>query len=493
MKGKLKILMVFSEVAPFSKTGGLGDVGGALPKVLKDMGHDVRIITPQYQVVNERKYVLRDVIRLQNIDVALGSEILRVNVKSAFLPNTKVQVYFIDYKPFFFRKGLYTDPKNGRDYPDADKRFILFSKGVLETLHKLHWQPDIIHCNDWQTGLIPFFLKSVYQNNPFFAQTHSLFTVHNFAFQGNFDPKCLSWMGLDNGFVLQGSGLEMHNRCSFLKAGVMYSDIVTTVSEKYAHQVQNSGGFGMEKWLKTRRTHFFGIVNGVDHNIWNPEIDTFIPQPFSVNTLEGKSINRQALLDRFGLANDKSVPVVVMVGRLTEQKGLDLVRTALDRMLAANVYFLVLGTGEEPYHQFLKKAQKKYPKRIGISLAFDEALAHLMIAGGDMLLMPSKYEPCGLTQQYSLKYGTVPIVSAVGGLVDTVEPFRPKTQKGTGFVFTNPDVPSMLAVLKQAVQCFQDPKRWIKIQRNGMKKDLSWQSPAKRYVQLYNKCLMKKA
>ena len=487
--------MVFPEVAPFSKTGGLGDVGGALPKVLKDMGHDVRIITPQYQVVNERKYVLRDVIRLQRIDVPLGGETLQINVKSAFLPNTKVQVYFIDYKPYFFRKGLYSDPKTGKEYGDNDKRFILFNKGVLETLHKLHWQPDIVHCNDWQTGLIPYLLKSTYRSNPFFADTHTLFTVHNFSFQGNFDPQCMLYLNANGQLILQGSGLELNDRFSFLKAGVVHSDIVTTVSERYAHQVVQfpASGFGLSKALQIRRGRFFGIVNGIDSTVWNPEIDASLPHRFGIGALEGKGADRKALLDKFGLPNDPRAPVVAMVGRLTEQKGVDLVRNAFGSMMDLGVVFLLLGVGEESFHQFFRRVQKKYPKRVGINLAFDETLAHLMIAGADILLMPSRYEPCGLPQMYSLKYGTVPVVSNVGGLAETVQPFKKKSGKGTGFVFMDMTAASMVAALKQAIALRRDPKKWATLQRNGMKKDLSWQSSAKKYVHLYNKCLMRKS
>jgi starch synthase len=492
MKSKLKILLVYSEVAPFSKTGGLGDVGGALPKALKDMGHDVRIITPQYQCINERKYILRDVIRLLNIDVALGDEHFQVHVKSAFLPDTKVQVYFIDYKPFFFRKGLYADPKTSKDYPDNCKRFALFSKGVLETLHRLHWQPDVIHCNDWQTAMIPYFLKAIYKDNPFFSQTSTLFTVHNFAFQGCFDSQCSSFLKLEVQTQNPESPVSPDGWVNFLKMGIVHADLLNTVSEKHAVEAQSSPefGFGLEKLLRLRKKQFFGILNGIDYHVWNPETDPLIPVRYDIHRLNGKEENKKALLEKFGLAYNPEVPVIATVSRLTEQKGMDLVRDSFNDIMALNAVFVVLGQGEESFEQFFKKMAKKYAGRVGINFTFDDPLAHLIIAGADIFLMPSRFEPCGLTQLYSLKYGTVPVVCPVGGLYDTVEAYKHKTEKGTGFVVPNPDSKALAQTLRQVVKAFRDSKTWSRIQKNGMKKDFSWEVSAKKYVQLYHKCVV---
>jgi starch synthase len=492
MKSKLKILMVYSEIAPFSKTGGLGDVGGALPKALKEMGHDVRIITPQYQCINERRYILRDVIRLQNIDVPLGQETHQVNVKSAFLPDTKVQVYFIDHKPYFFRKGMYVDPKTGADYPDNAQRFALFSKGVLETLHRLHWQPDIIHCNDWQTGLIPYYLKTLYLGNPFFSQTSTLYTIHNFAFQGRFDAKSAAAIGFDIRSRGPESGLDADGGVNFLRLGIESSDMLNTVSEKHAVEVQSSPefGFGLEKLLRSRKKQFFGIANGIDPQVWNPETDKFIPHPYNFQRIAEKEGNKRALMERFALPYKPGAPVIAMVSRLTGQKGLDLVRDALPQILSANAAFILLGEGEEAFESFFRKAAKKYPGRMGVHVGFDDPLAHLIIAGADLFLMPSRFEPSGLTQIYSLKYGTVPVVCPVGGLLDTVEPVKPRSERGTGFVLPAIDAKSLAATVKQAVKAYGDPRTWQRIQKNGMKKDFSWEASAKRYVQLYHKCLL---
>lgn len=493
MKGKLKVLMVFSEVAPFTKTGVLGDVGGSLPKVLKEMDHDVRVITPQYRVINERKYVLRDVIRLQNIEVDLREETLKINVKSAFLPNSKVQVYFLDYKPFFFREGLYTDLKSGKDYQDNDRRFILFSKGVLETLKKLQWQPDVIHCNDWQTGLVPFFLKTIYKKDSFFERTFSLLTIHTFDLQGNFNPACISDMGVDENFSLAKSGIELNGQCSFLKAGITYADMLNTISETYAQEVQSSPeyGFGMGDVLRTREEDFCGVVNGVDYSVWSPDVDSRIPQKYNISDLDGKEENKRILLEKYGLPFFKERAVIAMISQLTEQKGLDFVRDTFKDMMRQDIYFILLGDGDNSYHQFFEQVRKKYPNRVGVNFSFDDSLAHLIEAGADILLMPSKYEPCGLTQLYSLKYGTVPVVRATGGLVDTIRAFDPETGKGTGFLFYDSDAKDMLKVIELAVRTFKDRRTWLRIMKNGMREDFSWRTSAKKYVQLYGKCISK--
>jgi starch synthase len=491
MKSKLNILMVFPEIAPFIKTGEVGDVGGSLPKFLKEMGHDVRVITPQYKATNERKYVLRDVIRLQNIEVPLGKKSVQINVKSAFLPNSKVQVYFIDYKPFFFREGLYGDPKSGKAYADNDKRYILFSKGVLETLTKLQWQPDIIHCHDWQSGLIPFLLKTKNQNDAFFQNTYSLFTIHDFAKSGDFDQACLSDIGVNGDFIFKGSGLDLGGKCSFLKAGIHYADAINTVSVTYAQEVQkNTNSYnGIQEILNTRKDKFLGIVNGVDDSYWNPEKDDLIAEGYSPQTLEGKAVNKQALMEKFKVPFSPDVPVISMVSPLTEDKGLGLIQESIEKFMQMGIVFACMGEGEKSYSQFLTKIKKKYPDRVGLDLNFDQSLFHLMMAGSDMMIMPSKTEPSGLIHLYGMRYGTVPIVRSAGGLADTVQPFSSSSGKGNGFVFDQFRANAFLKAVKQALSCYQDKKSWIKVVKNCMRMDISWRGPAKKYIQLYYKCI----
>ena len=484
--------MAFSEVAPFSKTGGLGDVGGALPKALKDMGHDVRVITPQYRRINERKYVLRDVIRLQDIAVNMGEKTVTLNAKSAFLPNSKVQVYFMDYRPYFFREGLYTNPKTNTDYPDNAQRYLLFCKGVLETLKKLQWQPDVIHCNDWQTGIVPFLLKHHYHQDPFFAKVHSLMTVHNFSFQGNFDTECLPMLNMPSDFVFKNSDLELGGQCSFLKAGILSADVVNTVSKRHAKEVSTSAkfGFGMEKVIKKGTVQLHGVLNGIDEQVWNPETDGMIEQKYSKEDFSGKNACRDALIDELGLKNGEA-PIVAMITRLTEQKGVHLVQEIFQDMMGLPVSFVLLGLGENKFHDFFKKMAKKYSKQFSVHFKFDDTLAHRIMAGADILLIPSLFEPCGLTQMYAFKYGTVPIAFETGGLADTIKPFSGGSSAGNGYLFNKPTAKSLLRVLKQCLTHYHKPEIWAHVIKNGMKGDFAWEQSAKDYVTLYQQCVEK--
>lgn len=495
MRGKLKIFFISSEVAPFAKSESLGDVAGALPKYLKQMGHEIRVMMPNYKTINERKYILRDVIRLQGLEIKIGDEIYEANGKSAFLPDSKVQVYFLDNKFFFDREGLYCDIKTGLDYEDNAERFIFFSKGCLETLKLLHWQPDIIHCNDWQTALIPLFLKSIYKEDPFFENTKSLLTIHNLSNQGNFEPAVVRLAGLDDNMFYSGSPVENCGKFSFLKAGLEYADLLTTVSETYASEIQENAehGFGLKEVLQRRSDELFGIINGIDAQVWNPESDKLIPFNFSKRDLSGKSKNKQVLLKRFNLEFNEKVPVISVISRLVDQKGFDLISDIIDQLMELDLILIILGTGEKKYHSLLREIQRKYPKKVGIELSSDNALAHLIEAGSDMYLMPSRLEPCGLNQLYSLMYGTVPIVRKTGGLADTIVNYDPNTLSGTGFVFHKYDSNELLKVIKKAVKLFNKKDIWLKIVQNAMKQDFSWKSAASKYVKVYQKLVNTKA
>jgi starch synthase len=483
----LKICYVSSEVVPFAKTGGLADVAGALPIALKDLGQDVRLMMANYKSINERKFTLREVIRLKEVHVNLGQETKVVDGKTAFLPNSKVHVYFLHIPEYFDRKELYTDPTTGKDFEDNAERFAFFSKSVLETLKLLYWQPDIIHCNEWQTALIPFYLKTIYKNDEFFRNTHTVFTIHNLAYQGVFPKAKAKKIDVPAELVKAGGAFELYGNLNLLKGGVMYADVLNTVSEKYAQEIMNDQeyGYGFEKIFAKNKKKVHGILNGVDYENWDPETDNIIPQSYSIETVKKKKVNKQALCKQNSLKFDEKIPVIGIISRLADQKGFDLIAEAIGDLMSMNLQMVILGTGDPKYHQLLEKLAKKYPDKLAVNIRFDNKLAHLIEAGADMFLMPSRYEPCGLNQMYSLKYGTVPVVRETGGLADTICNYDPKTGEGNGFTFKAYKSKDMVNTIKRAVKTFQDQETWTKIQKTGMTADYSWDLSAKKYMDLY--------
>lgn len=486
MKNKFKIFFVSPEVSPFAKTGGLAEVSGALPKALKERGHDVRMMMPNYRAVNERKFILRDVIRLKDMAVPVGGQNIKASSKSSFLPDSKVQIYLLYHKQFFDRDGLYRNSA-GQDYADNAERFIFFCRGCLETLKLLQWQPDLIHCNDWQTALIPVYLKTIYKDDPFFKDIPVLLSVHNLADQGIFDAAVVQKAGLPQDMFYPGSTLEFHGRFNFLKAGLLTADTLSTVSQTYAKDIQHGAehGMGLEGVLQSRRNDLHGIVNGTDYAEWNPANDKFISHAYSAADLAPKVLNKQALLTRLGLAFSEATPLLGMISRLDDITMLDLVDEGADRLMAMGAQIVVLGTGDEKYHKMLARLAKKYPRQLSVTLRFDNALAHLIQAGADMLLKPSRYEPYGLGQIQAMRYGTIPIVHAAGGLAETVQNYDLRTENGSGFVFKKYDADDMLKAIERAIKVFQDKKRWTKLMKNAMKQDYSWEAAAEKYTKLY--------
>ena len=489
----LKICFVSSEVSPFAKTGGLADVAAALPAALKNMEQDVRLMMPKYRMINDRKYVLRDVIRLREVHVELGGKVRTASGKTAFLPNTKVHVYFLFIPELFDRKGIYQDPATGKDFEDNAERFAYFSKAVVETLKLLYWQPDIIHCNEWQTALIPYYLKTVYADEEFFQGTKTVLTLHNLAYQGIFPLELAPQLGIEENEAQPGGAFELNGQLNLLKGGILYADAITTVSERYAQEITTAEfGFGLEGVLKQRQKDLYGILNGVDYSVWNPETDRYLAAKYDAKSLDKKVENKKALCNQFKLPFQAETPLIGMVTRLVEQKGIDLVVDGIDELMKRGIQMVILGTGEDKYQTALKAAAEKYPEQLAVHFKFDEKLAHLIEGGADMFLMPSRFEPCGLNQMYSLKYGTVPIVRETGGLADTVENVDPQTGKGTGFTFQEFSVEAMLDAVDRALAAFQDKATWAKIQKAGMRKDFSWESSAKKYLKVYEKAKKKK-
>jgi starch synthase len=490
---KLKVLIVSPEVVPFAKTGGLADVTGALPKALASLGHQVKVMLPKYQMIDEKKFNLKE-MPISFPEIPLGGKKEKINLKRSTPKNSQVEYLLLANDYYFGRKELYKDPQTGFDYKDNDERFILFARGTLEILKSIDWQPEIIHCNDWQSALIPAYLKTVYAGDPFFKNTVTVFSIHNIAYQGNFPKDTFKKIGVKDELFFPTSPFEYWGNCNFLKIGISYAEVITTVSERYMVEIQTSKefGYGMEGILRTRSDDLYGVLNGIDYQEWSPEIDKLIPFNYTPEDLSGKKRNKEQLLKLNGLpVSKKDIPLIGMISRLADQKGFDLLAQIKEELLNLNFNFVILGTGEKKYHDLLKELEKKYPKKLKVNLAFDNKLAHLIEAGADMFLMPSRYEPCGLNQLYSLKYGTVPIVRETGGLADTIQNYDPQTETGTGFVFKNYDPEELLTAIKKALKVYQDKKKWKRLMLAGMQKDFSWEASAKKYVQLYEKALQK--
>ena len=482
----MHIAFAASEGVPFSKTGGLADVVGALPRALAAQGHQVSVYLPRY-----RQTKLADpqtVVR--SITVPFDD---RYRFCSVVTPGSQagVRYYFVDYPPYFDRDALYGTAVG--DYPDNAERYALFSRAVIEA-SKVVGAPDIFHCHDWQSALIPVLLRTIYASDPAFRDAATVFTIHNIGYQGLFPPEILPLLMLPwDLFTI--TKMEFFGQVNFLKGALVYADYVTTVSRKYSQEIQTTEyGFGLEGVLHDRAATVTGILNGVDYNEWSPESDKFLAAKYSPADLLGKHKDKADLLKLFGLANaDPKLPVIGIVSRFAAQKGFDLISQIMDRLAREDMILVVLGTGDRPYEEMFLRLQKQFPHKIAVRVAYDNALAHKIEAGADMFLMPSRYEPCGLNQIYSLKYGTVPIVRATGGLDDTIEPWDARTGKGTGFKFYEYNGESLLLTIKAALQAFRDEASWQVLMRNGMARDFSWTASAKEYAKVYERARQARA
>jgi starch synthase len=492
---KLKILFVSSEVFPFVKTGGLADVSSALPQMLSELGHEVRIVIPKYGAVDERKFKIHEIVRLKDLQVKIGDKDVIYSLKSCFLPGprVRVQIYFLDNQEYFgSRNGLYSDPNTGKDYPDNDERFILLNRSVMELIIKLGWIPDIIHLNDWQCGLVPAYLKTIYKDQEGFDQFKTLFTIHNITYQGEFNQTSFAKTGLPKELESASKGILVDGKVNFLKSGLMFSDVINTVSKTYANEITTKSEYSgsLKDTLSKRKDSVYGIINGIDTKVWNPEKDKQIPKNYSLKNIENKVENKRELAERFGFTFDENIPIISLISRLYDSKGFDIIQKGFNDLLKLGCQIILLGTGDKKYHSFFEKMAAKNPQKFACYLGFNDELAHLIEAGSDMFLMPSQYEPCGLNQMYSLVYGTVPIVRETGGLADTVIKYNEKTEEGNGFVFKKYDSDEMIKELKRAIKLFEDKKNWQKIMKTGMKSDFSWVVSAKQYIELYKTILL---
>ncbi|MBI1292661.1 glycogen synthase GlgA [bacterium] len=477
----MRILFLSSEAVPFVKTGGLADVAGALPRVLQQMGHDVRLVIPRYGDIDPRFRLLP---LMPEIKVRWGEEYLTGSVLRCDYPGSRMPVYFIDEPSFSWRKGIYGTGKS--DFADNDRRFAFFSMAALWLVKGLDWQPDVIHANDWQTGLVPALLKHHHEiaRDPFFSNVKSVFAIHNMAYQGNVDKFVVPQIGLPWDVFTQ-DGMEFYGRASYLKAGIAYADAVVTVSPTYAQEIQHEEmGAGMHGTLSHRAPDLHGILNGIDTTEWNPETDPTLPARFAEPTLQGKANCKAELQKLCGLPVDPKIPVIGMASRLVAQKGFKLIADALDELLALDAQFVILGTGDEEFEKAFTEAGEAHPTRLHMRLAYDVPFSHRLIAGSDIFLMPSLFEPCGLTQLYSMRYGTVPVVRHTGGLADSVTAYP--AEGATGFSFEEPTSEALVAALKSALDVYtKNPAAWDKLRREGMRRDWSWGAAAASYIDLY--------
>lgn len=476
----MKIVSAVTEMVPFVKTGGLAEVAGTLPHELRALGHDVISFLPRYRQIDLEAWGFKTVIDKLTVPMGSSSETGRV---LHTVEKDGCEVYVIDHQEFFQRDELYGTLSGG--YPDNDRRFAFFQLAVLETLRKIGFSPDLIHCHDWQTGLIPVFLKTQYREEPLFRKTRSVFTIHNLAYQGNFPPDSLPSTGIGwEHFKMDG--LEFYGKVSYLKAGIVYADALTTVSERYAQEIQSREfGCGMEGVLQRRADRLHGVSNGIDYLEWDSASDRDLAANYTAEDRSSKAANKKALQLENGFATDPEVPVIGLISRLVDQKGLDILIPAMGEMPKLGVQFVLLGTGEDKYHKILREIAKKNKKHFGIHIVFDTAMAKRIYAGSDMMLVPSYYEPCGLGHMIALRFGTVPVARATGGLADSIREYDVRTGKGNGFLFDAYTPEALLEAVKRAIHVYKDSTRWDQLVKNAMTYDCSWKASAKRYMRIF--------
>jgi len=481
----LRVCQSAAELAPFAKAGGLGDVVAGLARALGRAGHDVRVFLPFYAPIArlDRSYSLVDFLR--DVELPFGARRLRFSVFTTRLPESNVDAYFVHCPALYHHDTVYA--------PGWDEylRYALLSRATLECCQRMGWAPDVVHVHDWHTALVPLYLRTLYSWDRLFARTRTVLTLHNLGYAGNFAAQLLPELGL------AGSGHLVHQedlaagRLSFLRTGLLHADFLSTVSRTYAREIQTPEfGFGQDALLRARADHLVGIVNGVDYGEWDPARDPHLPHKYSARSLAGKGRMKRALLERAGLAASERAPVLGIVSRLTAQKGLDLLFDVLPELLAQrDLRFVALGSGEARYETFLAWLQSSFPGKAWFHRGYHEELAHWIEAGADLFLMPSRYEPCGLNQMYSLRYGTPPVVRRTGGLADTVELWNPATREGTGFPFEHFTPEGLRWALDYALQVYQDAEAWKQLQANGMARDFGWDRQVREYEELYRRAL----
>ena len=486
MSDQLKILILSAEVVPFAKTGGLADVVGALPKALKVLGHDVRVVMPRYGKIDPEHFGLKH--EIGPFAVPLDTSMEDATFLRGAIPSKAgdVPVYFVENKRLYDREGIFM-------YPDDAERFVFFCRAALEGARALDWRPDVVHCHDWPTAIVPNWLKTIYAQDPFLAETGSVYTIHNLAYQGIFGYRVLEVAGLaTSGFILHPDIPHLNDVVDFMGRGIYYADIINTVSETYAQEILTPQlGEGLDPLLRERRDRLFGVLNGIDWDEFNPETDTYIAAHYHRSHLDGKRACKQALQKLFNLEQNSECPVIGMVSRLSDQKGFDLISAISEEILKLTpAQLVIVGTGDQRYHDFFLSLRQRYPTQVGIEFTFNAELPHHVYAGSDVYLMPSRFEPCGLGQMISLRYGTIPVVRATGGLADTVHDWNPASHSGNGFVFQDYDHMALFAAIVRALEAYKYCDSWHELMVHGMSADYSWESSARKYVDLYQRAMV---
>ncbi len=476
----LKILILAAEIVPFVKVGGLADVAGALPKALQALGHDVRLAMPRYRQVDTERF------HLTTVPDAIMVDMNKFRVPVSVCQGTighDIPVYMMDAPRFFDRENVY-------GYTDDGERFILFCRAALEAMRALNWSPDIIHCNDWHTGIVPNWIHTIYRDDAFYGDVATAYTIHNLAYQGIFGYRILEVAGVASSGFLYPQIAELANVVDIMGRGILFADAITTVSERYAQEILTpTFGEKLDHLLRSRRERLFGILNGIDYEEWNPATDRYIDVPFDADSLEKRAENKRALQVRAHLPVRQDVPLLAMISRLTDQKGFDLLAQIAQPLFAQGVQFVVLGIGDQHYHEMFQNLAARYPEQVAIFLTFNADLARRIYSGSDMFLMPSRFEPCGLGQMIAMRYGSVPVVRSVGGLADTVQEYDPRSGEGNGFTFTNYDPWELFASIVRALELYRVTDIWRKLQQRAMAADYSWHASATRYVEIYRNAI----
>ncbi len=479
--GSLKILVLAAEAVPFAKTGGLADVAGALPKAIRALGHDVRLAMPRYSRIDPEKFGLVEVVPPFDVPIHHTNE--QASILEGAI-GSDIPVYMVENAKYFDREGIYM-------YPDDADRFIFFCRAALEALKALDWRPDIIHCHDWHTAIVPNWLKTIYKDDPFYNNAVTVYTIHNLAYQGIFGYRVLEIAGIDEwGFLYHPEMADLNEVVDLMGRGIYWADVVNTVSETYSREILTPEyGERLDPLLRDRRDRLFGILNGIDYETANPSTDPHIAVNYDGISLERRQENKSALQRETKLPEDPNAPLIGAISRLTDSKGFDILGDAIDHILDQGVQMVLMGTGDQHYHDLFSHMVQQYPRQVSVFLTFNAPLAQRIYAGSDMFLMPSRFEPCGTGQMIAMHYGSVPIVRATGGLADTVQDFDPRTGQGTGFVFKPYDRWALFAAIVRATETFKHHEVWRQLQLRGMNADFSWDRSARQYVDLYRRAI----